>query len=64
MQGRFMFSGARILRLTRANGEGGVVVVHDGDSEDPNGNRRATVEAADRNHHPLSRKELWVCWVE
>ena len=28
--------------------DGGIVLLHDGDSEDPNGNRWATVEATER----------------
>jgi peptidoglycan/xylan/chitin deacetylase (PgdA/CDA1 family) len=35
-------------QIDRLDGDGGIVLMHDGDSEDPNGNRWATVEAADR----------------
>jgi peptidoglycan/xylan/chitin deacetylase (PgdA/CDA1 family) len=35
-------------QIERLDGEGGIVLLHDGDSEDPNGNRWATVEATDR----------------
>lgn len=35
-------------QIDMLDGEGGIVLLHDGDSEDPNGNRWATVEATDR----------------
>ena len=35
-------------QIDRLDGEGGIILLHDGDSEDPNGNRWATVEATDR----------------
>ncbi len=35
-------------QIDRLDDEGGIVLLHDGDSEDPKGNRWATVEATDR----------------
>ncbi len=35
-------------QIDMLDGEGGIVLLHDGDSEDPKGSRWATVEAADR----------------
>lgn len=35
-------------QIDELDDEGGIVLLHDGDSEDPNGNRWATVEATDR----------------
>jgi peptidoglycan/xylan/chitin deacetylase (PgdA/CDA1 family) len=35
-------------QIDKLDGEGGIVLLHDGDSEDPYGNRWATVEATDR----------------
>src|SRR5579863_4475587 len=34
--------------IDKLNGDGGIILLHDGDSEDLNGNRWATVEATDR----------------
>jgi peptidoglycan/xylan/chitin deacetylase (PgdA/CDA1 family) len=35
-------------QIDMLDGDGGIVLLHDGDSEDPSGNRWATVEATDR----------------
>ena len=35
-------------QIDMLDGDGGIVLLHDGDSENPNGNRWATVEATDR----------------